>query len=575
MNMKKNILLCCLVFSVLPLWADVFHPDSSRWVTVELHDRDTVELDSAALYRFSQATDTVRNVLVLCKSIEKDTILSSIDITGLNAKDFKFEVKTRWIMHIDGDAVFSGNSSANLQECEIFIDVDTLPDINCIKDVRLNISRGAISKIEKGICRIGENMTGRISIQNIRNANKTSYLFNGEVGFVNYPEQFIQEGGKVLGRYFYTSGSDCGNRNDTAVIINGGEVAKITKNGDQVAIVNGGTIGFLDMGNNGHCGNVYLNGGEIRTSIGDGFVKWWHPNKGEVAPVDTLFFDQHAIVAYGHDRLEFRNSDGTLKLDDILSLNTIVGTAPLILVYENLALGERTLRVESTAVDGDRIYNMTRADSLLVWDFLSIYESKKCTIHYQVADGVAPEDTTYQEGLVRYFTTVPTRTFYDFVGWYADSTYTIRVDSLDEWSRGDTTLWAKWKHSSEIPSLSIMIAQGNCLAVRNPEGFSEVESAYFTWVHQDTIVVNGMDSIISDTLPSHKMYVEVGDPIPQGRYTAIIRIEEGWTVYVSRYIPATVLPTSSPRNSNKRTLFYIGSYMLEVDDKGNKYLIKP
>lgn len=648
---RKILLICCFAFAALSLWADVFHPDSSRWVTIELHDRDTVKLDSAALYRFSQSADTVRNVLIECKSPRStDTIFSSIDITGINVKDFKLTTDARCNVHLQGDAVFSGTSTI-VPAGVTTIDVDTLPDVGSdwrevLREV-LYIERGKINEIKRGLVSIGKNKSGDIHIHNITFTSQRVYLYDGIVssGYANGSARLIMYGGN-LERMYWTATN--GTRDDTILVVNGGEVASIVKNGPQVAVINGGTVGFLEIYKQG---NVYLNGGEIRTTLGSGSVQWWDPNKGETGPVDTLFFDKHAIVGYGHNRLVLRNKDGRLKLDDILSLNTIASFgSPLILVYENRAFGERILRVEPTAVNGDEIYNMTRADSLLDWDLLSIYESKKCTIHYQVADGIAPQDSTYQEGIVRYITSIPTRTNYDFMGWYADSNYSVRVDSLDEWSRGDTTLWALWEPMSgyltyetfgikldnqvdlhthyseqqqfaipdaipakpfymfhgwhadsingsivthtadfpltdlanhvlygdftrEIPSLSIMIAQGNCLVVRNPEGYSELETAYYTWVYQDTIVVNGADSIISDTLPSHKMYIEVGTPIPVGRYTSIIHIDEEWPIYVTRYFPKEDTPSSCPQNSNTQTLFYLGSYILEVDDKGRKYII--
>lgn len=657
---KKNLLFYYLVLAALPLWADVFRPDSSSWVVVELHDRDTITLDSAALYKFSQTADTIYNALVVCKSPHSfDTIIFSLDISELNVKDFQISIGVRCNAHLQGDAVFGGTCKV-VPNGETTIDVDTLPEVwpgGC--DVF--IERGKIGQINGGRVYIGKNKAGDIHVHNIAPHNtQRVYLYDGIVSNVYLvgSNRLTMYGG-YLKRMYWTGGTI----NDTILIVNSGEVAVIDKNGDQAAVINGGSVGLLDMGNNGHRGNVYLNGGVLRSTLGSGSIKWHNPNKGGSTPVDTLFLDQHAIVGYGHGGLEFKNKDGVLKLDDILSLTTIVGSAPLILLYENRALGARTLRTEPTAINGYRNYNMTIADSLLVWDFLSIYESQKRTIHYQVGeDGIAPKDTTYQEGIVRYFTSIPTRTDYDFMGWYADSLCTIRVDSLDEWSRGDTTLWARWEliperltyetfgiqlanqddlrtryseqqqfsipdaiperpfyefygwhvdsltgpivtstsdtplvdmnrhilygeFTRDIPSLSIMIAQGTCLAVRNPEGYSELASAYYTWVHQDTIflylVDSNMldsiivDSIISDTLSSHKMYVEVGKPIPTGRYSSIIQIDEEWPIYVTRYFPAKEPPSSNPRNSNTQTLFYIGSYILEVDEKGHKYIIMP
>lgn len=381
---------------------------------------------------------------------------------------------------------------------------------------------------------------------------------------------FHMTGGTLLLENINYNLCELGTNSRGRVVIDGGIIENPS------ATLHSNNCLWTGIRDNKHDGNIYLNQGKIRVPM---------PNAAHIfvndTEQDTIFTDGKAIVNHGANMI-LRTLNTTIYMDSISSIQQIVSNQDMgtwktpnfipLLKISNSTTGDSLCIIDSEGKSTLTLPDIAYSPEYDVWD---IYPAYNRVIHYQVGDGVAPKDSTYQEGLVRYFTTVPTRPFYDFVGWYADSTYTIRVDSLDQWSRGDTTLWAKWEHSREIPSLSIMIAQGSCLAVRNPEGLSELDSAYYTWVHQDTIRINGVDSIISDTLPSHKMYVEVGDPIPQGWYTAIIHIEEGWTVRVTRYIPATVLPISSPRNSNKRTLFYIGSYIFGIDDEGKKYLIKP
>lgn len=639
--MKKRILLWCFALSFLPLWADILRPDSSSWQTVTLNDYDTIVLNAAQLYNFSQTSDTLRDVLIRFEPPRQtDTMYCSIDITGLNVQNFRLETEKGCVTHLQGSAVFSGESKVFLDE-ETTIDVDTLPEIFV---VNVHIERGKIYSIKGGTIDIGKNKTGDIIIDHISYSHKVD-LYDGYVKGAAYNDRITTYGGYWGRVYFLNS-----NQEDTAVVINGGEIGEIVKNGNPTVVINGGTIGYFIIGGGGHTGNIYLNGGEFHTNPGATAIQWWDPQRTDTIPTDTLFFAQHAIVGHTHHRFEFSNKDGILKLDDIHSLTGIFGGA-FILVYEN-ELGEKFQHVEPTVVNGDATYNMTAADSLLDWKILRIYDSNKRTIHYQVGDGIAPTDTTYQEGLVRYFTTMPKRTDCDFVGWYADSECTIRVDSIDEFSRGDTTLWAKWdsipvrlgyetfgvqlsnpdslrtRHSwqqqfpipdavakqpfytflgwhadsltgpivnhttdsplvdmnfhmlygefvREVPSLSIMIVQDVCLAVRNPDGYAAFQDAYYTWVREDTLPdIYGDDSITSDTLPGHKMYIEVGSPIPPGHYTAIIQIDDGWPLFVRRNFPHEEEPEiPAPVQQNKQAILHFGPYVLVVDEEGRKYLI--
>ena len=78
------------------------------------------------------------------------------------------------------------------------------------------------------------------------------------------------------------------------------------------------------------------------------------------------------------------------------------------------------------------------------------------TITYNLNGGTNPSDakTKYNVETENYTLPTPTRTGYEFEGWYSDSSLTTKVTSIVKGSTGNKILYSKWKAASSLPQFT-------------------------------------------------------------------------------------------------------------------------
>ena len=123
----------------------------------------------------------------------------------------------------------------------------------------------------------------------------------------------------------------------------------------------------------------------------------------------------------------------------------------------------------------------------------------------------------------------PINDFYTFHGWHTDSITGAVVDSASYYQFGNLkahTLYAEF--TREIPGAAITIMQNRIVAVQNPNNYDALKEARYVWKFNN------------QTLPSQKMFVEVGRPIPEGTYQVTMHIDDEMPIQLERYIDATI-----------------------------------
>lgn len=119
----------------------------------------------------------------------------------------------------------------------------------------------------------------------------------------------------------------------------------------------------------------------------------------------------------------------------------------------------------------------------------------------------------------------PLKNFYTFHAWHTDSITGAIVDSASYHQFGNLKahkLFAEF--TREIPGAAITLLQNRIVAVQNPYNYDELKTASYNWQYNET------------PLPSNKMYVEVGLPIPIGTYDVIIYIDDEMPIKLEREI---------------------------------------
>lgn len=146
--------------------------------------------------------------------------------------------------------------------------------------------------------------------------------------------------------------------------------------------------------------------------------------------------------------------------------------------------------------------------------------------------------TTYNyENPVALPTPTPIRDFYTFHGWHTDSITGAVVDSASFHQFGNLkahTLYAEF--TREIPGAAITIMQNRIVAVQNPNNYDALKEARYVWKFNN------------QTLPSQKMFVEVGRPIPEGTYQVTMHIDDEMPIQLERYIDKTVNQNTENNN---------------------------
>lgn len=131
----------------------------------------------------------------------------------------------------------------------------------------------------------------------------------------------------------------------------------------------------------------------------------------------------------------------------------------------------------------------------------------------------------------------PINDFYTFHGWHTDSITGAVVDSASYYQFGNLkshTLYAEF--TREIPGAAITIMQNRIVAVQNPNNYDALKEARYVWKFNN------------QTLPSQKMFVEVGRPIPEGTYHVTMHIDDEMPIQLERYIDASVNQNTENNN---------------------------
>ncbi|MEE1183944.1 MAG: InlB B-repeat-containing protein [Paludibacteraceae bacterium] len=131
----------------------------------------------------------------------------------------------------------------------------------------------------------------------------------------------------------------------------------------------------------------------------------------------------------------------------------------------------------------------------------------------------------------------PINDFYTFHGWHTDSITGAVVDSASYHQFGNLkahTLYAEF--TREIPGAAITIMQNRIVAVQNPNNYDALKEARYVWKFNN------------QTLPSKKMFVEVGRPIPEGTYHVTMHIDDEMPIQLERYIDASVNQNTENNN---------------------------
>lgn len=131
----------------------------------------------------------------------------------------------------------------------------------------------------------------------------------------------------------------------------------------------------------------------------------------------------------------------------------------------------------------------------------------------------------------------PINDFYTFHGWHTDSITGAVVDSASYHQFGNLkahTLYAEF--TREIPGAAITIMQNRIVAVQNPNNYDALKEARYVWKFNN------------QTLPSQKMFVEVGRPIPEGLYQVTMHIDDEMPIQLERYIDASVNQNTENNN---------------------------
>jgi hypothetical protein len=123
----------------------------------------------------------------------------------------------------------------------------------------------------------------------------------------------------------------------------------------------------------------------------------------------------------------------------------------------------------------------------------------------------------------------PINDFYTFHGWHTDSITGAVVDSASFHQFGNLkahTLYAEFTRA--VPGAAITVMQNRILAVQNPYNYDALKEAHYQWTHNNV------------TLPSEKMFVEVGRPIPVGTYQVTIQIDDEMPIYLNRTLDNSI-----------------------------------
>lgn len=123
----------------------------------------------------------------------------------------------------------------------------------------------------------------------------------------------------------------------------------------------------------------------------------------------------------------------------------------------------------------------------------------------------------------------PINDFYTFHGWHTDSITGAVVDSASFHQFGNLkahTLYAEFTRA--VPGAAITVMQNRILAVQNPYNYDALKEAHYQWQHNNV------------TLPSEKMFVEVGRPIPVGTYQVTIQIDDEMPIYLNRTLDNSI-----------------------------------
>ena len=123
----------------------------------------------------------------------------------------------------------------------------------------------------------------------------------------------------------------------------------------------------------------------------------------------------------------------------------------------------------------------------------------------------------------------PINDFYTFHGWHTDSITGAVVDSASFHQFGNLkahTLYAEFTRA--VPGAAITVMQNRILAVQNPYNYDALKEAHYQWQHNNV------------TLPSEKMFVEVGRPIPVGTYQVTIQLDDEMPIYLSRTLDNSI-----------------------------------
>lgn len=131
----------------------------------------------------------------------------------------------------------------------------------------------------------------------------------------------------------------------------------------------------------------------------------------------------------------------------------------------------------------------------------------------------------------------PINDFYTFHGWHTDSITGAVVDSASYHQFNNIkshTLYAEFTRS--IPGAAITIMQNRIVAVQNPNNYDALKEARYVWKFNN------------QTLPSKKMFVEVGRPIPEGTYHVTMHIDDEMPIQLERYIDASVNQNTENNN---------------------------
>lgn len=134
------------------------------------------------------------------------------------------------------------------------------------------------------------------------------------------------------------------------------------------------------------------------------------------------------------------------------------------------------------------------------------------------------------------------RPFYEFKGWHLDSPGGDVVDSISDLPEGDHTLYGEWER--KIPGVEIVISLTNLLAVRNADNYEILRdpNTVYSWYKDGTLL---------DYNKRHYIEVETGKPVPAGKYSVVIKIDDEWPIVVDREIKsqaAQVYPNPVEKN---------------------------